>query len=545
MTAFSAGRRWALGLAAIVVVGAGSVARADKYKDEDLGFSLNVPGKWEKMMLSPDTRWVVARFNCNREYEFSDSKTRSWARQRPFLDVVVLPKAVIDADRKKVEKTDTGVRINEDIPFKDIREYLDQTWQQRQGGFFFSQEEAAEVNGMKVRMFELTINKLVDAERRVWCWEFETEDALWGVISEVLHAHEDKLKDDILKSFKSFTTFQRKGSLPQVDITGTEISLEDKTKEEEKEVSPDDKKAQREASFRRQLNQNDEHFPKDWIRMESENFAAFSHTDKKHTKEMLDHAEALRAWLDEKLGYVGATPAGKVILLICRDYEEAQGVYGTWSKDKVQVTITKQTDPEVEFRTLNYGVYNQWVRDKNSRIGWGSPPIVSRGLFDLIASARSKGRKVEFKPMGWDREAVKAMEREGKIVPAKSWFTMGREELYGTEGTSQQAEYIARFLLQGKGSKTSKYKTLFGDFLKNVLLVMDEMQAEADAAKADGGEAEKEPQSEEEEAAMTAALQNQWKDRERELIDRAVSRTFEGWTDSDWDKLNAAYLKDL
>ena len=57
----------------------------------------------------------------------------------------------------------------------------------------------------------------------------------------------------------------------------------------------------------------------------------------------------------------------------------------------------------------------------------------------------------------------------------------------------------------------------------------------------DEPEGEKPPETEEEEDRRFRDRQNKWREREREMLDALRDRTFTGWTDKDWRKLNALY----
>ena len=72
---------------------------------------------------------------------------------------------------------------------------------------------------MKVTRYEVTIDKLVNFPKKLYGWEFQTEDALWGLVSETLIKFEKKVAPMVLASFKSFKTFPRTGSLPNVART--------------------------------------------------------------------------------------------------------------------------------------------------------------------------------------------------------------------------------------------------------------------------------------------------------------------------------------
>ena len=49
-------------------VGAG----ADVHRDEDLGWTMQVPRGWKRIPLPSEERWVVAKYLCDRKYPTKD-----------------------------------------------------------------------------------------------------------------------------------------------------------------------------------------------------------------------------------------------------------------------------------------------------------------------------------------------------------------------------------------------------------------------------------------------------------------------------------------
>src|SRR5438445_32239 len=111
-------RRAALVAAGLSVIAtAPRAARADAYKDEKLGYSLVAPSKWKQMPISTDEHWLVAEWQCPREFEDSDSKTNSWTRQQPKLDVVIIPNTAAKQRGAEIVEDKDKIVVKQQAPW--------------------------------------------------------------------------------------------------------------------------------------------------------------------------------------------------------------------------------------------------------------------------------------------------------------------------------------------------------------------------------------------------------------------------------------------
>lgn len=541
--------KWGAGAKALaVVVCAGGIALsaatadAGTHKDEEIGYSLTYPKKWEVMPISKGQNHLVARFRCHREYEHSDAKTNFWTRHRPQLDVVVIPLSDEDTRGAEVKKTADGVEVKTDKRYRDLKEYLDDAWR-NEGGFHFSKEEDLTINGVEVVEYELTIDKLVSVPKRVYAYAYYAEDAIYGVIADALIPHEDKVKKDILAALKSVKLFTRTGTLDGVERTGADVLINDES--ETKDMTSDQIAERRDEQFDRQRRRIVDALPKDWSVKDTDEFTVISHADSKYTKDVLRHCAVFRSWLDDKLGYIGVGHTGKILIRICasRDeydaYQDSRGWYGRG----FEVVTYKDNEGWLDWNweTLNRGIYDIWMDDKNRSLRYAAPQWIRMGLPDFLENARSKGKKIEFKADTWDNVQVDTLRREDKLLEAHAFFSMTSEQLWSDWNNTTQAQFFIHYLLVGAGSKSSKYKNVFGDYLKNMIFVLDEAEEDDEYAKL----VEESPKTEEEETELFRKRQEFWKNKEREFLDQLESRTFEGWSEKNWKKFNASYWKGL
>lgn len=533
-------------LALGVIVAAPRRADAGQYKDDKLGFQLTPPGKWKQLPLAPDEKWVAASFSCDREYEVSDPKTNSFDRHRPQLDVVILPKSEME---KKggvtVEDTDEGKRISVDrAEYKDFKDYLDkhaQRW--GDGGFFFSEEKETKVGGMKVMVYEITFDKLASAPKKRWGWAFYAEDAIYGITGDSLTKFEDKVRPEVEAAFRSFKVIPHSATLGSA-VTGKSGDIV--IKDPNKKTTPEEKKAKRESDFNAHLARLKETLPDGWKIKESKNYIAVTHCDDKFTKETLDHAEALRGWMDESLSFLGDEVPGRAIIRCCADQNEYMSLLktGGWAGMRFELYTYKDRESAGVERLyeLNGGLFRIWLDNKNDQLRGRLPVWVDLGLRNCITNATSKGKKVEFKNSSWENERLANTRRAGKLITARDFLTKGVEELRTFEEVRLQAQCFAMFLLQGGAQRNPKHKNILADYLKHYVAMVKEKADEKDDASGDGTP---EPTSEAEETAAFAARASKWKEQEREVLDKLLEKTFPGWADKDWDSFNASYMKEL
>jgi hypothetical protein len=516
-------------------------ARAEAWKDEKLGYGFAYPTRWNVVPVDAGN-WLVAKFTSNREYEWADSKNNLWTRHRPYLEVVCIPYSAKSDKGATVEVTDKGAKVTRTAPWKDLKEYMDKSFQERRiGGFYFSAEDEATINGLKVRRLEITVDKNVEGDRRIFGWEFAGEDCYWGLVAEILVQEEKGLKPELFKSFATFRTFPRTGVLPNSARTGEDVTVVGGDKKEE-DLSPEERKKRRQEATGRALERIKQNLPPGWKVVEGKNFIAVTHTDDRFTREVLTHAEALRAWLEKEFGYVGSGFAGKVIIRILADNQEYQSYTQSrvWSYDAPEALTYKDKEGWVDWNmdSLNGSIYDIWMRDKNERLLWAFPDWLQWGLRFFVQQARSKNGRIEFKADIWDSVQMKNIRRADEILLPRTYFTMTSGELWVLKDASTQSQFFVNFLVAGAASRSPRYRNVLPDYIKSLIFLLD-MEPAAGPADA------KEPQNEKEEQEMVKARQKAWRDRENEIAQKLLERTFSGWSDRDWDAFAALYRQDL
>ena len=405
-------------------------------------------------------------------------------------------------------------------------------------------EDETTIGDMKVKRYEITVDKLVSGERRIFGWEFAAEDCYYGLVGEILLKEEKGLKPDLFKSFSSFKAFAREGKLPGTATPGDDVLIKDAKAEAARERTPEEMKKDRDDATARHLGRLKEGMGKDWRISEGKNYIAVTHSDPRHTQQVLAHSEAVRGWLEANLGFVGNGYVGKVIVRIFADRNEYDAFISakrSWSDVPEVFTFKDKEGWDWDWSTemLNRSLYESWMRDKNANLLWSLPHWLSWGLHDFMGRADLKQGRLVFRADMWESVEMKKMRRADDLMPAKDFFTLTSDAMRTRPNSHVQIQFFVNFLLAGGAQRNAKYRPLLADYLKNLIFLLDseDQSTPADSVKA--------PQNEQEENELYQKMAQAWAAKEQSHLDHLLSRTFQGWTDRDWDAFNAAYRADL
>ena len=532
-------------IAFAVLMVASHTGFADTHKDEKLGFSIDPPKRWRVIPLSDAERWIAAKFQSERD--FAPRKTLG-AYHRPELMVVVLP---LESGGAKVTRDEDRTTVEVRNSYKDFRDYLEKNAKEAfsafgDGGFYFSAEKETTVRGTKVIQYEITFDKLTDNPRRIHGWAYYADDCIYGVMADYLIEWEKKLKPEVFAALGSFRMFARTGSLRTGTTTGDGITLVDKTKDDEVVTDEQIEKRRRELTEQR-FARIKEGLGDGWRVRESKHFIAVTNTDDRYTKELLDHAEALRSWLDQTLGFVGSGFVGRTIIRICADEREAEGYTSSipWtSVGRIEVVTYKDREgwSDWAMTSLNRGIFAIWMRDKNPELLWGTPGWLRSGIEGVVEHARSKRGRVIFDADTWDSVQLKNLRRDERLLHAREFFELIEKDLWERERSTVQCIAFVKFLLVGSGARSPRYRSIIPDYTKNLIFLLDEQASADDASK---NLAKSEPQTEAEEDDLYRARRSAWDARELDRLNALLERTFDGWDDAEWNRLNAAFVREI
>lgn len=531
--------RVALVGAALALLPAGLTA--ETYKDEQLGFSLALPEDYRAIPIAGEEQYIVAKWQSEREYV--DVK-EGWGH-RPELKVVLFdPKGRKTAEVK--EGSDDLTRITVKNPYRTYKDWIKSD---ASGGRYISKEEATTVNGVDTTWFEVAYEKLT-TPRHGLAFVYHAPDIDYCVTVEVLEQHWEKLSPALLRAFKSFKLFPRKGTVKR-EVTGDDdvMVVKDVSK-----LAPVDRLRRRTAIFEKNLRLATERLTDGWTVKRSKNYVALSHASPKYTDLILDQAEAVRAYADATFAYFGDGLPGPEMFRICKDYDEERSFRdlssrsGGWTRE---ITLS-QNEGFWGLGNLGGEIFERWLEDKNPRLRFGMPPWLSNGIREWIGSSYVKGSKLEFRPDGDLIVALKLAAKQKKLIGPREMMQMSSDELYKSmessgasplndnswrTSASQQAAGLVRFLLAGPGKSNARTK----DLLRAYVVALDEHLKAEDEKPPEAGGTYQAPKTEEEEEERFKNREKFWKDHEKDLLKAVFEKVFREWADADWSAFEKSY----
>ncbi len=534
--------------------GAPAAAQASGYHvDERLGFKLKPPRGWTQIPLKVDEEWLVAKYLSDKTYLYNDPDTGWDWEHRPELMVIAF------VERKPGEEPLAGeegeeVEIVVDTPYASYEDYLDRTY--TGGGFYVDSKEDGEQNGTPVTRLEIKVEKLaMTGPKLISTWIYHLEGLDLAVQVEVLQEVHPKLKRTVEGALQSFQKLPRKaGALPTQVKTDEWITI---TMMEE--GTPEERRQRRLASELQRRERAQQGLPDGWTAQSLGRCFVLNHADERYAKEVVAQVDALLAWLERTLPFVGPESyVREPILRICADEEEhasfrrgRMGGDAWWGGSGSEIVTYKASDgwdwSDFKLQTMNSQVFNHWFSERDLRLYWALPQWVRWGLDDYVGQARLKGKTLEFGVDLWIKEELRKLVRDGTATQPREIMHLSNESFWsGTSAWNRKNEAAAlvHFFLSGKASKNRRTKDVFPRYVENLQAIIKEIEAERGAAEPEDGPRER-PESEEEEDRWYKERQESWKQAEGRILEEAFQRTFGGWSAADWDEFAKVYFDSI
>ena len=550
-------RRVVLGAVVVAAVFAGvfaGSARAGPHKDERWGFKLKVPSGWKQAAMSASEEWIAAKFLGKRA--LTAKKSDWYVSEHAKIWVIGFPAAKKEDKGAQVSVKGNIVSISFKNPYKDYKDFVkrENTFG---GGYHFSKEKRVTIGDVEVDQYEIKIEKTSAAPFRVVAWVYHFEDIDFAIQCTVLEDHYKKHKAMFRGTLKSFKRIARKKAMPTSTTTGNRII----TIEDEEKLTPEERAKRRREDFERTLRKELGALPKGWYEVRTKHYVALANADRKFTKRALNHAEAIRKYLDKTFPDIGSdyVPMGLMRVFASREEESAfnSGTSWMWGRGVEQVLVTQTvggSDRAWEFEWLSSRLTGQYLQFKNSYLSDNMPYWFEEGLKQHMKFARSKGKSVTIKPDEYDRQNIKDIIKAGKAIPLKDMFEKGQSQ----EMTQYQAGSVCSYLLTA--GNRGKTKGLIKAYLKNLVGAIDiaESEYKAESARIDAERAkqleeaanqgatpteeseDEEADEEEDEDANKSWEQRReaLKKRREAILREAFEKTFGHLSEKDWKRID-------
>jgi len=531
----------------------------DYHKDERWGFRVRTPKGWDHAAMSASESWIASKHISRRE--LSAKKKVGWI-ERPEMWVVAFPHERADDRGAKVEEKDGVPKVTIQNPYRDYKDFLKREPWFVGGGYYFSKEETGEVDGMRVTMYEVKVEKMVDSPFRMVAWVYHSNDVDFAVQFRILEDWYDDYARTFETCLRSFRRIERTAAMPGGETTGEKIT----EVEDESKLTPEERMRRRKDRVEATLAKEIAALPKDWISLRSEHYIALSHADEKFTKETLDFAESVRGYLDETFPLGDDYVPPGIIRIFATQAEESAFFKGTGFglfEGAEQIALSKRTGEEKswEYEYLGRRVTDQWLEFKNRLLSDNMPYWIREGLKRHMSFARPKGKRIEFKPDAYDREDLRKVVKEGKAIPLKDLFS-GDDEQFTQHAHLLQAGSVVSWLL-GEGNR-GKVKNAVFRYLQALMQACEEEEKayeekrkaaiEGMAKRTVEGAGEEGERTEEEEDRREEEIEKElekgfnemrdaWKAKGKAIREKAFECAFPDLKDSDWAKLDAAWQK--
>ncbi len=521
------------------------------YKNKKWGYKVRSLADWKSAALQSSEVWIASKHLGPQRLESKRSKF--YESGYPEMWVMGFPHGL--ARGAKVEKKGETTEVTIRNPYRGYKHLLTENKHFLGGGYHFTKEEKDEVKGVKVTKYEILVDKMVGAPYRVTAWVYHFKDADFAIQFKILDDYHKKHRAAFRACLKSFKRIPRKGALPGTEATtGNSISVTD---DDEKKLTPAQRASRRQGEFEKSLDIEIKALPDDWFVVRSKHYVCLANSSRKFAKEVVNHAEAIRGYLDKTFGQVGSDYVPPGMLRVFKTNGElnayAQGT--SWSGVR-QVYVTEEAKKSGRkswaMETVSDGVTGQWLSFKNRLLSDNLPWWFENGLEQHMRFARVKGKHVKIKPDDWDRDQIKQIIKADKAVPIRQLFEGGDK----VQTYSMQCGSVISFMLT-KGNR-GKIKDVIPRYMKNMIKAIEDAEAEykkkrAAANKAAIGRAvdkgmTAEEESEEEtgegdEDAGWEAFRKALKERSDAIRKNSFASTFGALTDKDWERLDRAWRR--
>ncbi|MCP3914476.1 MAG: hypothetical protein GY711_02840 [bacterium] len=505
---------------------AGIETRNGRHQHEDtrLGFRVRVPQGWERIPLQMQERYIVAKYLSDKRYEYPDKASGYDKHNRPFMLVIALPK---DGQRGT---------------YTDYKTYLKGTYER--AGYHVADEGTASAGDLEAATFDVrtregNVHDYLDmAPRRITTWVYDLESVRIAVHFEAKEEHVfAKIEKELSRCLASLKPIAVEDALhvcAELPGRGALAALDVKERNRLLRESEESLHARAQAEL-----------PRGWKAKRAGRFLVLNHADAGYAKKLAQQGEAVYAWLED--AFPAFAPRGYVrapILRVCSDWDEAQAMsVGSGFDDASGVGIdivTYKSELGAQggsFDRVSTRVKEIWFSEKDPELYATLPRWVERGVHDMLADSRAKGKKLVFKDDDDDLEDLRESIRGGEMPPLRDFVRMSDRDFDALDTGYEQAGLFMQFLKSKAAARDKRTKGLVDTYMNHLVDVVAEV---GEVEKKQRAEA-KEPETEAEEDALYRERVSRRAGYERQILDETFERTFGAWTDREWRALEKAF----
>ncbi len=484
-------------------------------KDELHGIFFKVPKDWVSIPVDPTETLIIHKYQADRP----DMARKVRLSQTARLEVLFFPtrEPLTEEEIQGIEDARSGVdkyKAAQKLLNKDYESYLANRFK----GFERQKPVKKKIKGIPVTYIDLTGSSgTVSGVRitaRIRSCVFHVDDGEFVFKFSCLDEHYKKRhKADMDASIRTFKRIDKK-AFAEVDGF-SQKSANDRYIEEQKAKLP--------SGWYSFLSKNGNY----WI---------FSNAEKQFAKEIEKNLEGIHECLVRQ--FPGEPRIDWIpIVRVCKTKDEYHGYGGPAGSAGYWSDMTKEfvfyndvaRGKRNTFKTLKHEAFHHYIH-----FLLGCPPSTwfDEGHADYFAGGEFAGKRIKIKQNLWRRGTIQSAIVNGTFVPIKELVYMTKAQYYA-QSTLCYAEgwSFVYFLLEGRrnGAKSKKeWETIpnrYLDHFKEAFAFLEEKER----AKPEG-----------EEKRLSGPFEVNY-DLSAEAKKIALEKTFEGWTDRDWQDLEDAW----
>ncbi len=548
-------------------------AVADTLTNKQIGYSLFVPKGFKKSdkggfydFAFNQDYYALDILTCDEELYMKESFSGYHRKVATYFfpTRTAADIAKLREERAKKSDKDKG-EIDAWFSLDRVYQGFDEYAKDKIQGFYFSDEKPGKYGGFDCVVREMFFEKLTQVPQRWIACSYKVPGGEFAVLFTCTDQHFKKFKGECQKTFGTLKLLDAAGPKPkdpQNKITmNVEVGSDEKV--DYKKMSLQEKldhvAAVREKAFKKAKDD----LPKGWNSFETDHFLICHDGELGSAKEASRHAEAVIAWLSERFGAIGTDPTQAMILKLHTKDEQPNFSVTTGSSDPARVMVVdvyRDFNGKFSFASVADDVMWRWFDQKNPDLSSRMPWWLRSGLDGIMRDSVAKGTKLDFGMDMWERESMtdalradrdfKGKPEEAPLKPVKLLLHSPAKDIYGKNFSwgEAQCSSTVRYFLEGPGSRNEKTKTILPNYVANLSELVSEVEARLEAQnkeeserKKNGGEMTDEERLKAEDEAYKKKRENEYSKIEKELLDKAFAKTFEGFTEKDWSALDDSW----
>jgi len=508
--------------------------------DTRIGFQFKPPKDYTAVAISPGEHTVVAKYQAEGYDSSGDAGGVSYYRG---FDLSFFPRGkLFDSGDGSQQDPEAGAP-------KSMAEQLQAFLDQRFSAYDLTDQHDMNIARSKARELKYTAT---DKPLSVYCVVLEQEDGVFLFEGTALSQRFKDAVGDFSKAARSFKRI-KKEDRSERDAELAEMSEPERFRQEQIEK-----------------------LPPGWHHFSTPRYLFLYNAEESFVKQLADRIEAMRDEY-ERL-YPPDHPITDIsIVRVCNSPEEYSayggppGSGGYWYYVDRELVFPDTKPRDEPLLVCNHEAFHQYIYYFYGQL---SPhPWYNEGHGDYFAGATlTKTNRItgyytapspSYNRLPYIKEACRLLaegksKSDGAAAPLKEIMAFHHDEYYGSKGYYIGTCYaegwaIVHMLREAKGMD-EKWKRILPDYLQNLLAARNQVATELmdkEVAKYEKAKAAFEAGGEDAPSAMPKEPSREPKDyyvqasteKENDVQDLAYKKTFNDWTDADWQKFQDFFLK--